>query len=495
MWLLNAHTFEVKKRGDITGSTEYATISHRCTDYDAGTSKYTLREFLRDPQNVARIQNPIHSNFRQEEVGFAKVAWGCYLARKQKIGYIWVDTCCIDKGPEGTPAEFNQDMNSMFRYYKEAKVCFAFLLDANIQSFQNSVWFERGWTLQELLASGELRFYDYRWRFMGSKQTLSARIQAAANIEAKYLEGDFRKACIAERMSWMSGRTTTQREDMAYSMLGILGVSMDIRYGEHENAFLRLEERIVDDLHDESIFAWSLPDSKSPPDSTSYGLLAPWPSCFRDCRSLTVASQKFYKPRVPYKAAKQGVEFNAPSRLPDHANGADWNNLRASRRTTYELGLNCWVGEPGPENHVTIHLEKNASQQWRRVQSAPKSTRFQKLRWDAGTLRSSYDIAGSKTRPIYVPHVVEGDEDMGRSLADQTDQNIREVREEKKRGQQSISSAPSTEVDNAKSSNSQIIEHDVTSTSWKTHRMSLPKLKGSLQFRSPVVWQSKSDNG
>lgn len=56
----------------------------------------------------------------------------------------------------------------MFRWYKEAEVCFAFLSDlpggsdvfADPFSFAACKWFSRGWTLQELIAPTNLTFFD-----------------------------------------------------------------------------------------------------------------------------------------------------------------------------------------------------------------------------------------------------------------------------------------------------------------------------------------------
>lgn len=48
-----------------------------------------------------------------------------------------------------------------------------------------------------------------------------------------------------ERKEWMVGRKTREEEDMAYSLIGIFGVSMEFRYGEgKERALSRLEEEI-----------------------------------------------------------------------------------------------------------------------------------------------------------------------------------------------------------------------------------------------------------
>lgn len=50
----------------------------------------------------------------------------------------------------------------MFKLYRDAEVCYAFLSDVSVakdphkpsSSFGMSRWFTRGWTLQELIAPG-----------------------------------------------------------------------------------------------------------------------------------------------------------------------------------------------------------------------------------------------------------------------------------------------------------------------------------------------------
>jgi hypothetical protein len=163
--------------------------------------------------------------------GLAKIAWACYLARKDSIPYIWIDTCCIESGPGSDIRERSQAINSMFRWYREAAVRYAFLLNASddnnehrkgqITSFEKSEWFTRGWTLQELLAPQNLRFYDCHWRQIGPKTRRSSEIYSATGIAPKYLNGNFHGAGIAVKMSWLAGRTAGIRDDIAYCMLGI----------------------------------------------------------------------------------------------------------------------------------------------------------------------------------------------------------------------------------------------------------------------------------
>jgi hypothetical protein len=46
-------------------------------------------------------------------------------------------------------------------------------------------------------------------------------------------------------MAWMVGRQTTQEEDIAYSLIGIFGVSIEFRYSEGKDKALNcLQEEI-----------------------------------------------------------------------------------------------------------------------------------------------------------------------------------------------------------------------------------------------------------
>jgi hypothetical protein len=58
--------------------------------------------------------------------GYRKIKKTCEIAQKYKIGYAWVDTCCIDKK---SSAELTENINSMYRYYEQSKVCYTFLSD------------------------------------------------------------------------------------------------------------------------------------------------------------------------------------------------------------------------------------------------------------------------------------------------------------------------------------------------------------------------------
>lgn len=149
----------------------------------------------------------------------------------------------------------------MFRWYTNAKICYAYLADVIDQDgFASSRWFSRGWTLQELIAPKIVRFYSCDWTLLGSKSELEDLLQKITGIDAFVLStGTFSQVCVAKRMSWAAKRDTTRIEDQAYSLMGIFGVNMPLIYGEGKKAFLRLQQEIMRVSDDQSLFAWGAP--------------------------------------------------------------------------------------------------------------------------------------------------------------------------------------------------------------------------------------------
>jgi len=223
------------------------------------------------------------------KAGYAKIKGCCRQAQKDGLAYAWVDTCCIDKT---SSAELSEAINSMFRWYANAKVCYAYLVDVpsssdsnDLVSFRSSRWFARGWTLQELIAPGNVVFYTREWKKLGTKKELYVTISVVTGIHEDILPGrNLAEVSIADRMSWVSRRVTTRPEDMAYCLLGIFDINMPLLYGEDQKAFIRLQEEIIKVSNDHSIFAWK----SVPPfgDYDSSGLLALSPRMFRDIGSI-----------------------------------------------------------------------------------------------------------------------------------------------------------------------------------------------------------------
>ncbi|KAK4182140.1 HET-domain-containing protein [Podospora australis] len=144
--------------------------------------------------------------------GFAKIQFACAQAKRERIKFVWIDTCCIDKT---SSAELSEAINSMFRWHQEAYICYAYLEEVEQlqgpelynwgRDFGESTSFTRGWTLQELLAPAKVETID--------------------------------SCCMYERLSWAKGRQTTRPEDRVYSLLGLVGVNMPLLYGEGHNGF------------------------------------------------------------------------------------------------------------------------------------------------------------------------------------------------------------------------------------------------------------------
>ena len=283
----------------------YAILSHRWAEKEA-----TFQDF-----EVAK---------QQVWPGFVKISNCCAVAHSQGFDWVWIDTCCIDKK---SSAELSEAINSMWRWYKEAKECYVYLSDVQWKSGMNlqntlkqSSWFTRGWTLQELLAPQRIIFFDREWNYISRKQKMLAEISAVTGIGAEHLNS-IRGASVATKMSWVSRRQTSRLEDMAYCLLGIFDINMPLLYGEGRKAFLRLELEILKNSDDESIFAWTSTSS------LPSGLLALWPDSFADSSDISRFYPLFQKDphsgklpevaqwnRPAYSMTNKGLEFTVPRR-------------------------------------------------------------------------------------------------------------------------------------------------------------------------------------
>ncbi|KAI0118735.1 heterokaryon incompatibility protein-domain-containing protein [Nemania sp. FL0031] len=217
---------------------------------------------------------------RPKKAGFAKIKCAAQRAKEDGFKYIWIDNCCIDKS---SSVELSEAINSMYQWYEEALVCYAYLVDVPTRSsvvhsqadrsganerlafdthrlFRKSRWFTRGWTLQELIAPSVVEFYAADWTEIGTKSSLRQEISSITGIEVEILRGGKRPSTcnVAERMSWAACRETSRIEDEAYCMMGLFNVHMPLIYGEGRKAFLRLQEEIMKTTEDYSLFTWGM---------------------------------------------------------------------------------------------------------------------------------------------------------------------------------------------------------------------------------------------
>ena len=281
MWLINCRTLTLE---EITDHKEikYAILSHT---WEKGEE----------------VQ---HGEFRAQAAtkkrGWQKIEKVCQLALDDGCDFAWVDTCCIDKT---SSAELTEAINSMFPWYNGSEICYTYLADHNTSDpnakLSRSRWFTRGWTLQELIAPAQVRFYDESWKPIGTKEALSEQLSVITSIgpevlvasKHRHLEENLAQVPIAKRMSWAAGRKTTRIEDMAYCLLGIFGINLPLLYGEGERSFMRLQEEIVKNSNDLSLFAWLSPQDETSTKLDRYcGVFAQRPREFQASDKLAMVN-------------------------------------------------------------------------------------------------------------------------------------------------------------------------------------------------------------
>jgi hypothetical protein len=259
---------------DDNATPPYAILSHT---WGADTEEVTLEDIV----NGGGKAKP----------GYDKIRFCRKQVQQDRLQYFWIDTCCIDKANK---AEHAASIRSMFCWYRNAARCYVYLSDiaslppvvaqgyygtgwlswiwmftvlshlfgwcnSTIQSFfysrhafcppmdsdvvcsqqearsklQKSRWFTRGWTLQELLAPPVVEFFSKEGIKLGDKLSLIKELPKVTGIPSSALQGtplsDFD---VLERISWGEHRTTRIPADCAYSLMGILGVSLSPIDGE-----------------------------------------------------------------------------------------------------------------------------------------------------------------------------------------------------------------------------------------------------------------------
>jgi hypothetical protein len=191
------------------------------------------------------------------KAGYRKLEFCANQAAEHGLRFFWVDTCCIDKS---SSAELTEAINSMFAWYRDAARCYVYLSNVPIASltsnppaqqdwypaFQQSRWFKRGWTLQELVAPKSVEFFSVEGQRLGDKYSLLQELRSITGISVEALQGSRLDGfSVDERMSWVGQRETKREEDIAYSLLGIFDVHMPLIYGEgRKKAFARLQKEI-----------------------------------------------------------------------------------------------------------------------------------------------------------------------------------------------------------------------------------------------------------
>ncbi|KAF1365695.1 HET-domain-containing protein [Lizonia empirigonia] len=223
---------------------------------DAQIPHYAILSHTWEGQEVAYKDLQNHKDIQDVDAklkgGYQKIFFCAEQARRDGLDHFWVDTCCIDKANN---TELSKAINCMFRWYQNAKKCYVFLSDVENDTlegdgesaFRQSRWFNRGWTLQELLAPHSVEFFSKDGARLGDKESLKHLIHEITGIPVETLSGsDLSEYDVAKRFSWAANRQMTEEEDGAYCLFGIFGVHLPLIYGEgKEDALERLRSAAI----------------------------------------------------------------------------------------------------------------------------------------------------------------------------------------------------------------------------------------------------------
>lgn len=155
MRFINTTTFKFHELSDSEVrnlENEYSILSHLWT---WGSDEITYNDVITQDDKMSG------------KGGYSKFAGACALAKSLGYDLIWDDKCCINKTDS---VELGEAINSMYKWYAESDICIAFLEDVDSgKQIEQSEWFLRGWTLQELIAPRRVQFYDTDWNLLGDK--------------------------------------------------------------------------------------------------------------------------------------------------------------------------------------------------------------------------------------------------------------------------------------------------------------------------------------
>lgn len=109
MRLLNITTLKLREFFELeVEALENAILSHRW--------------LLNEEVTFQELQSNITEH--EKKSGYAKISICCKQAQQDGIDWAWIDTCCTDLT---SCAELSESINSMFRSYHNAKICYAYL--------------------------------------------------------------------------------------------------------------------------------------------------------------------------------------------------------------------------------------------------------------------------------------------------------------------------------------------------------------------------------
>lgn len=268
MLLLNVFTFLLR---EFTSSTPpYATLSDFTEQIEASFEGSAYMQKGKGKERLTMIQR------------------ACGEARNAGSEWLWNFAACVDKRSSAAQSEA---INSLAKIYRDCEYSIIYLADFDFKLVRDETmggalaecrWVKNIWAIPQIIFAREAYFYSSDWSQIGTKRTILPLLSSIMGIDKPVLEDSdtVEDYSIARRMSWASDKTALRIEDYAYALLGLFNVSMPIIYGEGRRSFIKLQEEIIKDTDDFSLFAWDNPDVQQ-----YTGLFAHSPAWFRRFRN------------------------------------------------------------------------------------------------------------------------------------------------------------------------------------------------------------------
>ena len=180
-WLLRTRMRLIKVNSDGTFSLT-SVIGNRIP-------KHAILSHTWDNDNQKVTYQDLVKYLGESKAAYRKIRFCGEHANLDGIEFFWVDSCCIDKT---SSAELAEAINSIFRWYRNADVCYVYLSDVanadiDMGAFRQSRWFTRGWTLQELLAPRSVEFFSREGQKLGDRKSLELQIHDITGIPVQAL--------------------------------------------------------------------------------------------------------------------------------------------------------------------------------------------------------------------------------------------------------------------------------------------------------------------
>ncbi|KAK3684080.1 hypothetical protein B0T22DRAFT_269575 [Podospora appendiculata] len=199
---------------------------------------------------------------------------------------------------------------------------------------------------------------------IGDKESLLGTLSSITKIDGHVLSDSslLSTVAVAQRMSWAAKRQTTRVEDLAYCLFDLFDVNLPLIYGEGTKAFIRLQEAIIQESDDLSLFAWT---SQRDEDQRYRGIFAKAPEEFAGCGSI-VRDMSPLIPSAILSLNNKGLEITTTIAL---GTRPSWDNSSSCDYGDYMMDLRCFdfshlssLQTQAEAKHVAIYLVRGADE-------------------------------------------------------------------------------------------------------------------------------------